>query len=154
MNNNIDDELNSIDLEISQVEKEIDCLRRKRSQLIERKEKLNNSHKKNQQIALHNNLIEQWQCTGKSNKFIIYFNYSSSLLDFPWSLKVNQIRIETFKIQAFRQWQLETINVTLSDLDCILIMPTGGGKSLCYQLPAILSDGKRNYFVFKNFNLV
>ena len=70
----------------------------------------------------------------------IYYLFHS--LDFPWSSQVEQVRTEIFKIDSFRQWQLETINVTLSGHDCILIMPTGGGKSLCYQLPALISDGK------------
>ena len=55
---------------------------------------------------------------------------------------------KTFHIKSFRVWQLETINVALSNEDCILIMPTGGGKSLCYQLPALISDGD-----FSNSNL-
>jgi hypothetical protein len=72
--------------------------------------------------------------------FKIYYSYHQ--LDFPWSSEVDQVRTEIFKIDSFRQWQLETINVTLSNHDCILIMPTGGGKSLCYQLPGIISNGK------------
>ena len=46
-----------------------------------------------------------------------------------------------FHIQAFRSLQLECINITMSGLDCILVMPTGGGKSLCFQLPAVVSEG-------------
>ena len=55
---------------------------------------------------------------------------------------MNEARTDIFKINSFRHLQLETINATLSNQDCILIMPTGGGKSLCYQLPAVISDGK------------
>jgi superfamily II DNA helicase RecQ len=73
----------------------------------------------------------------------LQIHHSFHSLDFPWSLQVEQIRTELFKINSFRQWQLETINVTLSNHDCILIMPTGGGKSLCYQLPAVISDGNK-----------
>lgn len=48
------------------------------------------------------------------------------------------------KLQKFRPLQLETVNVTMARKDIFLVMPTGGGKSLCYQLPALCSDGVYN----------
>ncbi|MGA2797925.1 MAG: ATP-dependent DNA helicase RecQ, partial [Thermoguttaceae bacterium] len=41
----------------------------------------------------------------------------------------------------FRHGQKEVISTVLSGQDCLCVMPTGGGKSLCYQLPAIVLDG-------------
>jgi superfamily II DNA helicase RecQ len=62
-------------------------------------------------------------------------------LDFQWSNQVKSVLIKSFKLSSFRDLQLETINVTLSKKDCIVIMPTGGGKSLCFQLPALIDNG-------------
>ncbi|WP_301099732.1 ATP-dependent DNA helicase RecQ [Otariodibacter sp.] len=46
-----------------------------------------------------------------------------------------------FGYQSFRQGQSEVIDAILSGKDCLVIMTTGGGKSLCYQVPALCLDG-------------
>lgn len=48
---------------------------------------------------------------------------------------------ECFGYSRFRPLQREIIEETLAGRDALAILPTGGGKSLCYQLPALLRSG-------------
>jgi len=53
--------------------------------------------------------------------------------------------LETLKqywgYDSFRPRQLDAINAVMDNRDSIVIFPTGGGKSLCFQVPAILRQG-------------
>jgi len=42
---------------------------------------------------------------------------------------------------SFRPLQREAMNAILSDRDSVVVLPTGGGKSLCFQAPAVVRDG-------------
>ncbi len=46
-----------------------------------------------------------------------------------------------FGFTDFREGQAEVIEAVLGGQDAVVVMPTGGGKSLCFQLPALMIDG-------------
>ncbi len=50
-------------------------------------------------------------------------------------------QLTKFGLVGFRPGQRAVIDAVLAGADCLCIMPTGGGKSLCYQLPSVLRTG-------------
>jgi ATP-dependent DNA helicase RecQ len=49
--------------------------------------------------------------------------------------------LRRFGLSRFRAGQREAVQAALDGRDCLVVMPTGGGKSLCYQLPALTGAG-------------
>ncbi|GFW74169.1 ATP-dependent DNA helicase Q1 [Trichonephila clavipes] len=114
-------ELEKIKNDISTIDRAIHRLTKKKESLISRK------------AAINRQLID------KASEELA--NQDWERCDHPWSDKVKDALKTKFKMDKFRPQQLSVINAVMSGQDCILLMPTGGGKSLCYQLPAMVLDG-------------
>ena len=117
-------ELEDINDELQVVQKQINKLIQKRDDLMQRKNVLSEQLKNTINKEKENTNLQDWS----NHKFL-------------WDDSVKETLQSVFQITNFRELQRETINATLSKKDCILIMPTGGGKSLCFQLPAVVSKG-------------
>lgn len=55
--------------------------------------------------------------------------------------RARQILKKTFGYEQFRSHQADVIKTLIGGGDCMTLMPTGGGKSLCYQIPALVRPG-------------
>ncbi|XP_008399416.1 ATP-dependent DNA helicase Q1 [Poecilia reticulata] len=130
-------ELDLVEAELEQVELQVAELLEKQAQLTSRKS------------TLLLQLEEACDAIGSSSSTtsVPEWTISRQVLqrydgsDFPWSKEVEQHLKSSFGLSKFRPLQLRAVNLTMAGNDVFLVMPTGRGKSLCFQLPAVCSKG-------------
>lgn len=64
-----------------------------------------------------------------------------SRTDFPWSARLAEENARVFGAAPLRPEQEQAVNAALDNRDVLVVLPTGFGKSRCYQVPALLEDG-------------
>ena len=140
------DEIREVETELIFLQADLESLLKKQDELQKRKQTLEQRKDSLKRISKPLENIPSLDLRTHASSLITHNTTTNSCTNwengkFPWSAAVATTLKSTFNIDQFRPLQSSCVNATLSNEDTILIMPTGGGKSLCYQLPAVLSQG-------------
>ncbi|XP_023511412.1 mediator of RNA polymerase II transcription subunit 34 isoform X1 [Cucurbita pepo subsp. pepo] len=123
------EELLNVEVQINEVQAEINVLLERQDNLYQRKSELQSL------LELCKETEDSVSHTGTSTNSE---NWSGP---FKWDSEANDVKLNIFGISTYRANQREIVNAVMSGRDVLVIMAAGGGKSLCYQLPALLYDG-------------
>ncbi|KAL1532313.1 Werner syndrome ATP-dependent helicase [Salvia divinorum] len=121
-------ELLGVEMELQDVEEQIKALLEQQENLHERQSEL-------KALLEHN---ESSRSHGGDEASVSVENWSGP---FEWDSQADDVRLNVFGISVYRANQREILNAIMSRRDVLVIMAAGGGKSLCYQLPAVLREG-------------
>ncbi|XP_064962546.1 ATP-dependent DNA helicase Q-like 2 isoform X1 [Musa acuminata AAA Group] len=121
--------------ELLYVEAELQDVQDQIKALLDRQEGL---HKRQSELKALLEECEASKNTAQVDSSVATDDWSA---DFEWDSRAEDIRFNVFSISSYRANQREIINAVMSRRDVLVIMAAGGGKSLCYQLPALLCDG-------------
>ncbi|PIN13620.1 putative ATP-dependent RNA helicase FAL1, involved in rRNA maturation, DEAD-box superfamily [Handroanthus impetiginosus] len=121
-------ELLGVEMELNDVQEQIKVLLDQQEKLYERQSEL-------KALLEHS---ESSRSNGADEASVSVENWSGP---FEWDSEADDVRFNVFGISAYRANQREIINAVMSGRDVLVIMAAGGGKSLCYQLPAVLRKG-------------
>ncbi|CAN6163410.1 unnamed protein product [Urochloa humidicola] len=125
---NIEEELFLVESQLHDIQGQIKTLLDRQEELYERQSQLKallevSKMSKNKSNCESSVTLEDWSGS------------------FPWDSQADDTRFNVFGINSYRSNQREIINAVMGGKDVLVIMAAGGGKSLCYQLPAVLRNG-------------
>ncbi|KAG9131573.1 hypothetical protein Leryth_015128 [Lithospermum erythrorhizon] len=122
------DELLGVESELQDVEDQIKSLLTRQENLYERQSELKA-------------LLEASEFATSPGRDLAPETVENWSQPFEWDTQADDVRFNIFGISTYRANQREIVNAAMSGRDVLVIMAAGGGKSLCYQLPAILRNG-------------
>ncbi|EIN09098.1 ATP-dependent DNA helicase [Punctularia strigosozonata HHB-11173 SS5] len=131
--NKLDSELREIDAQIAQLKATRGTIVTQRENKLKEYESLQSDSFRPSANASHNGISDA-KATSSTT-----IDYASS--DWDWTPQLRRAMKKVFGIDDFRLCQEAVCNANMDGRDIICVMPTGGGKSLTYQLPAQLLPG-------------
>lgn len=89
-------------------------------------------------LSMLHNARRQAKVFDVGREFALFLLHVYSLDDwrgeFEWTDEAKRVLQTIFKHSAFRPNQIEIINAVMAGVDCMAVLPTGGGKSLLFQV--------------------